>query len=296
MPRSRSLRKGLTRAEVIVLIVLSVIWVAYLLMPRHESHEIRSRITCAANLNGLGKGLYAYASDGNQGMPISLHAPATQPGIGRVRYAPGMIGRGRDPHPPGTMPTGLPSTEMSVTRELWTMIRLGGSTPGSFVCPASQDVKNDEDNPQDYWDFASYNEISYGYQVPYGLHGKPTADGDQRAVLAADKGPFGATLEAGRPHPGVPGPGPNGSSDDWRLWNSPNHGGAGDGEGQYVLFADSHAEWAGKPTAGVKNDNIYTRWSDPTGGTDADPTPRIHGTSPTGIETPFGDTDSLVYP
>jgi len=42
--------------------------------------------------------------------------------------------------------------------------------------------------------------------------------------------------------------------------------------------------------------NIYTRWSDPTGGFGGDENIRVRGTPPTGNEAPFGDTDSLIYP
>lgn len=156
----------------------------------------------------------------------------------------------------------------------------------------SDDEKNDEDNPQDYWDFRGYREVSYGYQLPYGKVGRPGAGGDSRMVLAADKGPYGAALEAGKPHPGVPTVGSTSPPDQWRPWNLPNH----QGEGQNVLFVDGHVDWANRPVAGVKGDNIYTRWSDILGGTETDWAPRVQDTPPTGIETPFADTDALIYP
>jgi hypothetical protein len=203
-----------------------------------------------------------------------------------------MIGKHREVRPPATQPTDERTTEISTTRNLWTLVRIGGSTPASFICPESNDEKNDEENPQDYWDFRRDSEVSYGYQVPYGKAGKPSAEGDRSTVLAADKGPYGAALEAGKLNPGVPRPSLKAPAKDWQSWNSPNHM----GEGQNVLYADGRVDWANTPLAGVKSDNIYTRWWDPIGGTDADPTPRIHGTPPTGIETPFADTDTLIYP
>lgn len=314
-------RSGFTLIELLVVVAIIALLISILLPSLARARELAKRTTCAANLNGMGKGLYAYASEGNQGMPISAHAAPTQEQTGSVSYVQsGGSKRGRRGFPtdgeinlpPGTGTT--PGTQISTVRNLWTLVRLSGSTPGSFTCPSSEDVKNDEDSPQDYWDFGigdvttevtterqeANKQCSYGYQVPYGQLGKPTADGDQRSVLAADKGPFGVQPESGSgTHPGDPvGLDTSSSSDDWRKFNSPNHGGIGDGEGQNVLYADSHAEWAGKPTAGPGQDNIYTRYS--TAGTSAQtPAARFLGNGPsTSLRnlTPWGITDGLIYP
>jgi hypothetical protein len=162
----------------------------------------------------------------------------------------------------------------------------------SYVCPKSTAFYGGDDNPGELWDFRSYEYTSYGYQVPYGQTGWPREPGEPRMVLVADKGPYSAALEAGMPHPGVPTLPVGSGARSWRPWNTPNH----EGMGQNVLRADGSTPWSATPLAGVDQDNIYTRWSDPTGGSDVDPSPRIHGTPPTGIETPFGDTDSLIYP
>jgi hypothetical protein len=106
----------------------------------------------------------------------------------------------------------------------------------------------------------------------------------------ADKGPYSAALEAGKKHPGPPTATSAGSPDDWTPWNSPNHG----GEGQNVMYNDAHVDFVGTPLAGWKKDNIYTRWS--RADADQHELARIQGTPPTGIETPWSDTDSLIYP
>jgi prepilin-type processing-associated H-X9-DG protein len=170
------------------------------------------------------------------------------------------------------------------------LIRLSASSPKSFICPSSKDVSNEDDNPQLYWDFKNWNEVSYGYQVPYGKYGKPTTDRDMRVVLVADKGPYGAALENGQPNPGIPNVSTSANPEDWMRWNSPNHG----GEGQNVLYADSHVEYVTKPTVGMGSDNIYTRWSGEQGATEE--SARAWGTPPTSNETPWSDTDSLIYP
>src|SRR5690606_29768100 len=108
----------------------------------------------------IGKGLHTYAADGNQGMPIAAHWPEQVAlATGQVNYVSrfgskrGVMG---DTWAGETFEVDGPDgREMSTTRNLWTLIRAGGSTPGSFVCPESGDTKNDEDSPQDYWDFGA---------------------------------------------------------------------------------------------------------------------------------------------
>jgi len=248
---------------------------------------------CAANLKGLGTGMYTYANENADWWPVATHAPATEEGKCAVTYAFGKIGTHRgnadDPKAGDTTAT---DTEMSVTRNLWTLVRLTICEPKSFICPSSPDKPNQEKDPQNYWDFAKYSEISYGLQVPYGKYGKPNTNCCAQMALAADKGPFGAALEAGAHNPGPPTLDASAKPEDWMPWNSPNHG----AEGQIVLYTDAHAQFHPKPTVGFQNDNIYTRWSDPTGGLGGDENIRVRGTPPTGNEAPFSDTDSLIYP
>jgi hypothetical protein len=241
--------------------------------------------------------MYTYANENDSMFPIAPHAPATEIGLGKVSYAPNIIGvnRGDGKNPESGMTTEQ-NVKISTTRNLWMLVRIGASAPQSFICPDSKDVPNKDDNPQLFWDFKSWNEVSYGYQVPYGKNGQPSTDRDQRMPLAADKGPYSAALENGQSNPGIPNLTAAAGPDDWRKWNSPNHGGVGDGEGQNVLFADSHVDFNNKPTAGIKNDNIYTRWTGVEGAVETNESARAWGTPPTSNETPWSNTDTLVYP
>lgn len=333
-------RSGFTLIELLVVVAIIALLISILLPSLARARELAKRTACAANLSGMGKGLHTYATEGNQGMPISAHLGALADNVGQVTYV-GKIGSKRgllgDPAR-GEIQVGYgyndPGKNISTARNLWTLIRATGATPGSFVCPSSEDAKNDEDSPQDFWDFggpqpnngsvttesASYpagtataqtswaKQLSYGYQVPYGRLGKPSSEGDQRAAMAADRGPWskitaedgssGATVTNAA---GLASMLSTSSPDDWRNFNSPNHGGVGDGEGQNVLYSDSHADWSNKPTAGPASDNIYTQWGGGPAASTAGLTieNRIRGTSPTSSNvalTPLGNTDGLIYP
>lgn len=289
-------RPALTQRDLIVILLVlamaAVLWLQ-LSTPSLRGGPLSNRTICASNLKGIGTGMYTYANENGDMWPIPPHAPATQDGVGEVTYAPRRIGikRGTETQPEAGA-SSVNDCELSTTRAFWLLVRTNSSTPKSFYCPLSKDEPNDEDNPQSFWDFRGYKEVSYGMQVSFGKKGKPSSDCDARTALVADKGPFGEALELGKASPGAAMPDSQAGPDDWMRWNSPNHG----REGQVVLYADSHAEFQTKPTAGIDEDNIYTRWTGAEGSIKANWSARAHGLPPAGRETPWSDTDSLIYP
>lgn len=292
-------RHALSRVDVIALIgIIAVLVVSLLVWYPRFTRPPRYNSTCAGNLRGLGTAMYTYANENADSFPVAVHAPATEHGRSAVTYAPGKIGthrgNGNDPKAGETTAT---DTEMSVTRNMWTLVRFLLVEPKIFTCPSTEDQPNTDTNLQNYWDFVKWSETSYGCQVPYGTRGRPGTACDQTMALMADKGPFGAALEAGSANPGsptarLPMTGALPRWEDWAPWNSPNHA----GEGQVVLYADAHTQFESTPIVGSKKDNIYTRWSDGIRGLGGDDDARLRGTPPTGNEAPFGDTDSLIYP
>ncbi len=207
------------------------------------------------------------------------------------------------------------STVVSVTRAYWMMVRSGDITVQQFICPSSGDAADPTENVDIYYDFTGFAYISYGYRVPYGPRDtQPREGADNRIIFAADKSPYylyadptEAFLtggERGRPIT------LNDPPQYWRPFNSPNHGGRGNGEGQNVLFATGGVSFVRIPAVGIDDDNIYTvmidRWWDATGQN------RIYGDSVhvSAVQYPypgvealrqgdpkgFSSTDSLIYP
>ena len=306
-------RRGIARTEALAIIIILIFfaWMAHMLFfPR--APRLSKRTVCSANLGGIGKGFATYATANNDWWPTAAHkaSTTTQPS-GEVTYVR-RIGakRGAQGRPEAGATTDQ-STEVSTTRAFWMLIRTGASSPKSFICPSSRDEPNEEANPTDYWDFgsgdqgsegmakqdpaANWLQVSYGYQVPFGRIGRPNGDVDNDMAMAADKGPYGAFLDAGqRSDPGAPVTTSASNPDDWRKWNSPNHGGVGDGEGQNVMYPDAHVMFMNTPLMGVKRDNIYTQWSSAS----PDENGWVQGRPPTesGREVPMGETDTLIYP
>ncbi len=198
------------------------------------------------------------------------------------------------------------SIQISTTRALWLLVRTGEVIPKQFVCPSAQDAVDPTVDVTTYFDFIGYSACSYGYQIPYDNTNtcRPSADADPRMAIAADRGPWSSSHPTQLGHwtdgnspagfnvdtvdpivtpvlyevlidPETDPPPNNGLTEDstpdkWKRFNSPNHGGQGQGRGQSVLYPDAHSEFRTTPLGGVDSDNIYTQMNSAQGWTGPD--------------------------
>ena len=306
--------RGFTLIELLVVVAIIALLISILLPSLARARELSKRTVCSANLGGTGKGFATYATANNDDWPVP--DAATAPGnsnIGAVDYTLATGVKRGQLLDPAIGETTSGALVVSTTRGFWYLIRSGASSPKSFICPSSEDMANDEDNPAAYWDFGkgdsttetnvsqtiateNWKQVSYAYQVPFGTLAKPNGDVDNDMALAADKGPYGVQIEAVKSATdiGIPTATSLSSPDDWRKFNSPNHGGFNDGEGQNVMYPDAHVSFINTPLAGVSRDNIYTQW----GTTGDNWVRRVQGRVVTknGKQVPVGSTDTLLYP
>lgn len=318
-------RPGITLIEVFCVgaaVVLFIVLIGFL----SPARVLSPRATCSSNLRGLMQAMTIYAQDFG-GMPDHYfettsdpHAPASH-GVTWV----GTMGSSESLRISQETSASVSPRHSHPSRALFRLVIGGYSTPGQFICPSSGDT---EDNLRNYgpdaddgvespampgrnrFDFSGYDTLSYAAQLPFGPAGRepkrarPLETLYVRFALVADKGPYyadgGPGLAGTRTRRDkLSGLAPpnwsdaqkalNAPSQDWRPFNSRNHG----GEGQNVGYADGHAEFQRWPIAGADNDNIYTLARDVT-----TPLGFINGIIPQAHEAlgPIVQTDSFLVP
>ena len=320
-------KRAFTLIELLVVIAIIALLISILLPSLSRARELAKRLKCQTHIKGIGASFNIYSNDNNERWPVppfDRSLPDRDSGDSVVYNLPshtenaitypGQVGKDRQY--PSFSINPKASTQVSVTRAFWMLVRSAQVTVEQFVCPSSSDQVDETESIDLYYDFGHYHNVSYGYQVPFGPRDtQPRESMDSRQVVVADQGPFYLAESGQQVDPkGWRTGGDNGdvtisdSPKAWRSFNSPNHGGSRNGEGQSGLFADGHVKFLRIPAVGIDNDNIYTliqnEWADPYH------LNLIHGELPGEAEPPpypgqnafgqeFGDhasTDSLIYP
>jgi len=312
-------KKAFTLVELLVVIAIIALLISILLPSLSRARELSKRLVCASNVKGIGTSAKIYANDNNEKWMIPGFDGNAVTDDGKAIEYWKNVGNDNDETKRSQQSTrNTPedpqagSTDISVTRSFWMLVRSGDVTVQQFTCPSSGDSPDETENVDFYYDFFEYENISYGYQVPFGPRDTQPREGtDNRMALAGDKGPFYAEVQEpdwtayGEQAGGLT---VDDSPREWQAFNSANHGGRGNGEGQNLLFADGHASFMKLPIVGIDHDNVYTvigdqGWADfkgliygdiPRTGAEQNPYPGqwAFETDATG----YSSTDSLIYP
>jgi len=246
------------------------------------------RMTCGTNLAGIGKSMLIYANDYEDQLPQaggrhSAWAARIPDWKAPNRYA----AYGLDPSGTGG--------QASISASLYLLVKYAEALPPSFVCTGEVKVTRFElavlrGLPQDFalidaWDFGPdpLRHVSYAYQQVYGSH-RLTTDGNPGMAIAAERNPwmdspFGKGGNFASFSPDIA---PFGGTMQAALQGNAR---AHRGDGQNVLFLDSHVEFARRAFCAVDDDNIYTAW---------DGADKVRGQPAQFGSVPAGPTDSLL--
>jgi hypothetical protein len=240
----------------IVVPVIVILILGILLPALARVRQIDLRTTCGKNLSDIGKTMTMYANDyGNQFPRAGGPGAIWQSRIGNWRAEDRFTAFGLE--------FGGTGGRASISSSFYLLVKYYEVTPKTFVCKADRGTKEFKAEKYirdrelvDLWDFGPepWKHCSYVYHMPYGPYALTTASEPGLAV-AADRSPWLATHKRrARDFSRFKF---DGGLKQQKAGNSPVH----EGDGQNVLFMDSHVYFEKRAYCGLRDDNIYTFWN-----------------------------------
>jgi len=257
-------KRAFTPVEVLAVVALCLFLLLLVPPVNYRMRGSAFRMTCGTNMSGIGKAMLIYANDYEDEFPR-----AGGPGSSWAVRTPDWKARSsfeafnRALHAPM-------GGQASISASLYLLVKYEEAMPKWFVC------KNDEGVtefrlarvrglPRDFelidaWDFGPEppKHVSYAYHMVYGPD-KLTNRSDAGMAILSERNPwiaspFAKARDFARFTPDIA---PfNGTTEAALRGNALAH----QGDGQNVLFVDSHVEFAKRPYCGIDDDNIYTSW------------------------------------
>jgi len=255
-------RKGFTLVELLVVIAIIALLMGILMPALARVRQLAFRMTCGTNLAGIGKAMLIYANDYEDELPRAG---------GRLSQWNGpVIWAAADRYSAyGVSQSDGSGGKATITSCFYLLVKYAEVTPKSFVCKGDTGTTewqlSDETNVTtgfemiDAWDFGQnpVDNCSYSYHIPFGQYALTTSSEPGLAVAsernpwikspAAEVGDFSLFNPDVTPY--------NGTTETALKGNAISH----QGDGQNVLFLDSHVEFAKRAFCSLEDDNIFTR-------------------------------------
>lgn len=245
--------------------VLLLLFVAF----TGKTHCTAFRMTCGTNLSGVGKAMLIYANDYEDELPRAGGRNSAWGPVADWKANNRMQAFGLDANGDGG--------KASISSCFYLLVKYAEVAPKYFLCkgdigatefklPSSLwGTISPEFELIDGWDFGPPSEsarhYSFSYHLPFGAYAL-TVSSPPGFAVAADRNPWMNSPSAkardfARFKPDIP---PfDGTQEQARQGNTAGH----HGEGQSILYLDTHVEFEKRSYCGLDDDNIYTSWDGP---------------------------------
>ncbi len=243
-------KKGFTLVELLVVIAIIALLMGILMPALSRVRQIAFRMVCGTNLAGIGKAMLIYANDYDDELPCAGGQNAV------------WSNKINDPSEKAKTPQQAYAGKATITSSFYLLVKYSDVTPKSFLCKGDSNV-NEFMAPSgidlvDLWDFASYQNCSYTYHLPYLQSStsdaskvfRLTTSSEPGLAAAADPTPWTEQLKIDNWKNFVI----DGSKDQKNFGNASTH----QNEGQNVMYLDTHVNFESVAFCGVNEDNIYT--------------------------------------
>ncbi len=226
------------------------IWLEVLARPR----SVAFKNVCGTNLSGIGKAMLIYSNDYDDELPRAAGRNSTW-----AQRIPDWKATNR--FQAYGMSVSGEGGEGTISSCFYLLVKYSDVEPKRLLC--SSEPKAKPFDPTKYgarkkdlialWDFGPepWKHVSYSYHMPFGEYALTSSYLPGMAV-AADRNPWMASPYAGARDFSKFNP-----DGEWQAIKAGNAIGH-HGDGQNVLFMDSHVSFEKRPFCGVDEDNVYT--------------------------------------
>jgi prepilin-type N-terminal cleavage/methylation domain-containing protein len=285
-------RKGFTLVELLVVIAVIALLMSILMPALSRARQMSQRLSCGANLAGIGKTIFAYSNDYDGAFPIAGGKHAKWSATGTIPVWDAITVMGHAKTLAQTAYGGRIGCYTTIDASLFLLVKYSDASPKQFVCKGDQGatvfenlgIQTPLEDITEAWDFGTKEfpniypkdsnpgrHVSYSYHMPYyifygavytGGHAIHSSSSPQ-SPLMADRNPYCDKNNYDSDNQlidvALPGwdPVSNLFIDEEGLQNSYAH----QREGQEVLYQDGHVKFEEHPNVGIDNDNIWHFWT-----------------------------------
>ncbi|MHC4516983.1 MAG: type II secretion system protein [Planctomycetota bacterium] len=259
-------KRGFTLVELLVVIAIIALLMGILMPALAKVRQLAFRLTCGTNLSGIGKAMLIYANDYDDELPRAGGKDATWGPVdwdALDRYA---------------AYAGSREGSASISSCFYLLVKYAEVTPKSFICKGDTGTTEftlaEEEGVRtdleliDAWDFGAtpWDNCSYSYHYPFSKYSLTTSS-EPGLAMAADRNPWidspAADVDDTKWNGFRPDISPfNDSTENALKGNAIAH----QGDGQNVLFLDSHVNFEKRAYCSLEDDNIYTMSDAPSTG------------------------------